>query len=116
MVLFCRDGNNLEFNRDAWSLFYQMIYCHQGVLEHLIKANLLAPFLELVGTSYNNIIMSNGLHYITKVLIFKVILTYQIFLMWATEQRLQQEGKTPTRAMPGEKDLGMKSFERDTKL
>jgi len=105
MILFCRDGNNLEFNRDAWSLFHQMIYCHQGVLEHLIKANMLAPFLELVGTSYNNIIVSNGLHFITKV-----------FLMWATEQRVQQEGKTPTRAMPGEKDLGMKSFEKDTKI
>src|SRR4051794_8781541 len=64
MVLFCRDGNNLEFNRDAWAMFYQLIYYHQGVLENLVKANLLAPFLKLVGTSYNSIIMTNGLHFI----------------------------------------------------
>jgi len=102
MRLFCSDGNNLEFNTEAWALFYQVIYCHQGVLDYLIKANTLAPFLQLVGTSSNNIIIFNGLHYITK-----------IFMMLSTEQKLQQEGKPPTRT--GEKDLGLKSFEKDAK-
>jgi len=66
MLLFCRDGSNQEFNREAWALFYQVIYYHQGVMEYLIKGNVMASFVELVGTSYNNIVISNGLHYFTK--------------------------------------------------
>lgn len=67
MNLFCRDGHDMAFNRDAWMLFYEMIFYHQGVLEYLIKNNLLSPFLELVGTNYNNIIMTNGLDSVTRV-------------------------------------------------
>jgi len=100
MVLFCRDGNDFEFNRAAWKMFYQMIYYHYGLLEFWIKNNYLSPFLELVGTSSNNIIMINGLHFISKV-----------FSMLTREQKKHLGGKQPTR---NEKEA-LKSYEKDIK-
>jgi len=100
VAVFCRDGNNMKFNREAWKTFYQMIFYHFGVLDYLVKANMLAPFLELVGTSSNTTIMLNGLHYITK-----------LFCMVTTETRRISDNYP---ARPDKE--GLKTIEKDVKL
>jgi len=101
LIVFCRDGASMNFNKNAWSLFYQILYQQQGVLDFLVKGNVLPPFLDLIGTSYNNVVISNALHYTTK-----------LFLICVKEQRLQSEGRPPSRNT-GEKDTGLKSLEKD---
>ncbi|EFA78486.1 hypothetical protein PPL_09138 [Heterostelium album PN500] len=63
---YCRDGTSAEFNREAWKLLYQMTKNHGGTLETLSKDNILQSFMELVGTSSHSTVITNGLHYITK--------------------------------------------------
>jgi len=101
MTVFCRDGGDLVCNREAWRLWYNMVWCHSGMLDYLVRQNLLSPFLELVGTSSNNVIMINGLRYITRV-----------FSMVAREQRRVLDGRSSVR--PGEKEP-LKSLEKDIK-
>eukprot|EP01133_Synstelium_polycarpum_P009160 gene9160-10749_t len=63
---FCRDGASAEFNKEAWCLLYQIMKNHSGTLETLSKDAVLQGFMELVGTSSHTTVITNGLHYITK--------------------------------------------------
>lgn len=102
---WCRESEDASFNREAWKLFYQIIYYHQGMVDYLLKGNTLSHFFDLVGTGYHNIVVTNALHYVTK-----------LFSMEATELARQAKGRTPTRDIKESvKDRGLKSFEKDVK-
>jgi len=65
----CEDSFDVEFNREAWRLFYQMIKFHAGVIEKLIKENMVANFLEPIGNKIETspIISKNSIHYFNKI-------------------------------------------------
>jgi len=105
LIQYCRDGVNLQCNRESWKTFYQIIFYHSGVLEYLAgksSNNLLYPFLDLISTSYNGIVIMNGLRYIAK-----------LFSMVFAEQKRAQINKPSTRNEL-EKER-YKSYEKDVK-
>lgn len=51
LLELCKDGSDMLFNRNAWCLFYQLIKFHSGVIEQLVKLNMLGSFLELIDSS-----------------------------------------------------------------
>lgn len=64
----CKDGTDMEFNRNAWRLFYQLIKFHAGMLEFLIKNGRIINFLELIGSGASSVVITNSLHYFNKIL------------------------------------------------
>jgi len=67
LITFCQDGENAEFNKAAWSSFYTIIRYHTGVVDYLIKQNMLFTFMEIISPISGNVIIFNGLHYICKI-------------------------------------------------
>ena len=89
LLKLCEDANNIQFNRNAWRLFYQLIKFHSGVIESLKQSGYLLSFLSLIsGTTEkiqtkknqkkdqivedsetkmtSNILTTNSLHYFSK--------------------------------------------------
>eukprot|EP01080_Neovahlkampfia_damariscottae_P007818 gene7818-12291_t len=90
LLKLCEDGTNIQFNRNAWRLFYQLIKFHSGVIETLKSSGHLLSFLSLIsGTTEkiqtkkgkkeqqqhfedsetkmtSNILTTNSLHYFSK--------------------------------------------------
>jgi len=98
LVHFCREPN-VEYNRKAFQLLFQLVRYHHGVLDHLIKINLLQPFLEIVGTSAGNGVIMNGLHYLSK-----------LFSLNIEEAKRMEGGKPNSR-----NEATVKTFEKDVK-
>jgi hypothetical protein len=63
----CADGVDMEFNRNAWRLFYQLIKFHSTTISHLITFNLMSSFLELIGSGKYSAVTTNSLHYFSKI-------------------------------------------------
>jgi hypothetical protein len=57
----------LAVNREAWNILYVIVHYHVGTMDYLNKSNTIHLFLELVATFSNNIVITNGMHTITKV-------------------------------------------------
>jgi len=103
LVQFCRDGSHLEFNLNAWKMFYVIIKFHSGVLLFLEgnqKQKPLAQFLDIIGTSAGTFVIVNGLRFVTK-----------LFNLAVNEQKKITQGKLTAR---GERDT--KSLSKDVKL
>eukprot|EP00735_Rhodelphis_limneticus_P001475 TRINITY_DN12099_c0_g1::TRINITY_DN12099_c0_g1_i1::g.9742::m.9742 TRINITY_DN12099_c0_g1::TRINITY_DN12099_c0_g1_i1::g.9742 ORF type:complete len:572 (+),score=131.15,sp/Q54XY4/SCAA_DICDI/25.10/9e-28,TMEM71/PF15121.1/0.055 TRINITY_DN12099_c0_g1_i1:281-1996(+) len=64
VVAMCRDSGNLEFNRDAWRLFFQLVSYHPKQLDQLYDC--LEKFFEILGTTRSSIVLINCLHYLNK--------------------------------------------------
>lgn len=94
LLSFCRDGNimALPVNKEAWDILYVIVHYHVGTMDYLNKSNTINNFLELVATYSPNIVITNGIHAITK-----------LFSMLAIEQR-----------KPRRKDI--KTIEKDIKI
>jgi hypothetical protein len=65
----CEDGMDMQFNRNAWRLFYQLIKFHPTTMELLIKFNLIPQFLELIGSKIgkSSAVTTNSIHYFNKI-------------------------------------------------
>eukprot|EP01133_Synstelium_polycarpum_P002516 gene2516-2875_t len=72
LIASCRDGRNAEFNRNSWRLFFQIIRFHPGHIEYLEKNKYLAQFVDIINTNAGGVVLSNSLHYITK--LFSLVL------------------------------------------
>ena len=66
LLIFCRDCFHMEFNKEAWLLFYQVLENHPGSFE-ILKSTVLNQFLECVGPASVPVVMQNGLHCLAKV-------------------------------------------------
>jgi len=96
---FCRDGRNMSFNRNAWRVFFQIIFYHAGALDILEKTKVLPQFLDIIGANSGPVIMVNSLYY-----------TYKLFAMLFREPIRQMQAKIPARG--GD----IKSLEKDIKM
>ncbi|KAL9657507.1 hypothetical protein ABK040_016772 [Willaertia magna] len=68
LLELCKDDVDMEFNRNAWRLFYQLIKFHgQGPMDDIIKFNLMTGFLSLINKENSSIIATNALHYFNKI-------------------------------------------------
>jgi hypothetical protein len=90
LLLLCQDASNIQFNRNAWRFFYQLIKFHSGVIESLKAGGYLSSFLSLISGNpdvvqqqnkkskkeddselsakmTSNILTTNSLHYFSKV-------------------------------------------------
>eukprot|EP00033_Pygsuia_biforma_P005238 GCRY01005759.1.p1 GENE.GCRY01005759.1~~GCRY01005759.1.p1 ORF type:complete len:1322 (-),score=433.74 GCRY01005759.1:498-4463(-) len=100
IITFCRDGRYEPFARCAWKLFAQIVKHHSGVVEHLVKSNQLAAFLEIIDTNAPHSVVVHGLNCLTK-----------LFCMGAAETTRLSLGKGPTRG----DDPSGKGIEKDNK-
>jgi hypothetical protein len=65
----CEDGMDMQFNRNAWRLFYQLIKFHTNTMELLIKFNVMPQFLDLIGSKIgkSSTVTTNSIHYFNKI-------------------------------------------------
>ncbi|GAM19331.1 hypothetical protein SAMD00019534_025060 [Acytostelium subglobosum LB1] len=66
LIPSCREGRNPDFNRNSWRMFFQIIRFHPTHIEYLEKNKYLAHFIEIVSTNASQVVLTNALHYITK--------------------------------------------------
>lgn len=59
-------------DRLAWKLFYLIIKYNNGVVDDMIKNKMLGQFIDGVGSSAGNLVLTQGLHYLSKVFHFIV--------------------------------------------
>ncbi|KAL0479134.1 hypothetical protein AKO1_007982, partial [Acrasis kona] len=64
----CADGADIEFNRNAWRLFYQCIKHHIENVQKLIENNMMQKFMDLIGAHKSYAVRTNSLHYFAKIL------------------------------------------------
>eukprot|EP01106_Pelomyxa_sp_JSP_P012686 TRINITY_DN3579_c0_g1_i1.p1 TRINITY_DN3579_c0_g1~~TRINITY_DN3579_c0_g1_i1.p1 ORF type:complete len:332 (+),score=82.77 TRINITY_DN3579_c0_g1_i1:55-1050(+) len=82
LLALCRDHNK-GVNTQSWKMFYNLVLYHTGVVDILDKNKILIQFFDIVGTTaHGNVVITNALHYITKV-----------FQMYTAEQRRQTAGQ-----------------------
>lgn len=67
LIDICKDGTEMEFNRNAWRLFYQLFKFHPNVVEKIIKNGQMTAFLEMIGSGQSSVVMKNSIHYFNKV-------------------------------------------------
>jgi hypothetical protein len=67
LIDICKDGTEMEFNRNAWRLFYQLFKFHPNVVEKIIKNGQMTAFLEMIGNGTSSVVMKNSIHYFNKV-------------------------------------------------
>ena len=66
LLELCKDDVDMEFNRNAWRLFYQLIKFHgEDVMKDIVNHNM-SSFLNLI-TVQKSIIATNALHYFNKI-------------------------------------------------
>ena len=69
LIRFCRDGSDYSFNKEAWKLFYHCFVEHHGFLQQMeASGNLLNQLLESISPGVGNIVTTNCLTYICKIL------------------------------------------------
>ena len=86
---WCRDGENRQFNRNAWRLFFQLFRYHAG------QAQVLGPIMDAISPMAGPVVNSHGLYYLAK-----------IFTMAQLEQGRAIAGKRTARDPKGmEKDM-----------
>ncbi|EGG17533.1 armadillo-like helical domain-containing protein [Cavenderia fasciculata] len=66
LIVSCREGKYPEFNRNSWRLFFQIIRLHPGHIEFLEKSKYLSQFIDIINTNAGPVVLSNSLHYLTK--------------------------------------------------
>ncbi|KAM9963038.1 hypothetical protein ACTFIW_006259 [Dictyostelium discoideum] len=66
LIPACRDGKNVEFNRNVWRLFFQMIRFHHGHIEYLEKSKYLNALMDIISLNAGNVVLTNALHYLSK--------------------------------------------------
>ncbi|KAK5582945.1 hypothetical protein RB653_004534 [Dictyostelium firmibasis] len=66
LIPACRDGKNVEFNRNVWRLFFQMIRFHHGHIEYLEKSKYLNALMDIISLNAGNVVLTNALHYLCK--------------------------------------------------
>ena len=87
VLVWCKDGKHIQFNKCAWRLFFELIEYHGGMLEYLDEKNNLMSFTDIIGaTLYGNSVLIHCIHYIAK-----------IFSLAKAEQARAQEGLPPKR-------------------
>jgi hypothetical protein len=67
LVVMCQDHHDMDFNRNAWKMFYQMVKLYPKTVETLISSNLLHAFLDQIGGSESSITTTNALRYFNKI-------------------------------------------------
>lgn len=97
----CRDGADLNYNKEAWKLFYTTFRDHHGMLQSMeTEGNFLNQFLEIISPGVGNIVTTNCIYYCSKFL----------KLLDCETIKVQETGKTSR----GDEDL--KLVERDVKV
>ncbi|GAM16961.1 hypothetical protein SAMD00019534_001360 [Acytostelium subglobosum LB1] len=66
LLAYCRDGTYPDLNREAWKFLYQLCKNHVGTLEYLSKDTIMGGFMDLIAISSHTTVITNALHYITK--------------------------------------------------
>ncbi|KAG2375362.1 hypothetical protein C9374_009985 [Naegleria lovaniensis] len=67
LLELCKDDVDMEFNRNAWRLFYQLIKFHgEEVMSEITNHNM-SGFLSTISLQQKSIIATNALHYFNKI-------------------------------------------------
>ncbi len=68
LLTLAHSGDSLEVSRAAWRAFYQLLAYHPGMVDRFIERNFLERFLRPLDLKANNVVIFNGLYYLTKLL------------------------------------------------
>ena len=69
IIRCCRDGASFRCNKEAWKYFFHAFRDHHGFLQHMeTQGKLLNQLLELISPGVGNIVITNCLNYICKIL------------------------------------------------
>ena len=69
LLVFCKDGRDSDFNKQAWKLFYELIEYHAGAIELMENTSLLSQFADVLGTTVNGTTVTiHSIRYFRKIL------------------------------------------------
>jgi len=65
LVEFSRTDDR-QLCREGWKTIYHLISYHSGIIELMIENKSLNSLINLISVTSSNIVIENGLHYLTK--------------------------------------------------